>query len=176
MKKTTLVVFTFLFSLFARDAIADTAAFYVISNKPEMNTIVGFRKEDTAAGYRVFGEFPTGGQGTGDLEIPALKKDESHPLANGDDPLISANALVFTSDRKHLIAVNPGNATLSLMAVHDDQTLTVANTVPASDKFPVSVAAFGDLGYTFGRLAVTELMLEPPLDQFPIANEVRPSV
>ena len=82
--------------------------------------------------------------GLGDLEIPALKKDTSHPLANGDDPLISANALAATDDKSYLIAVNPGDGTVSLLKVNPDKSLTTANTVPASDKFPVSIGVHGN--------------------------------
>lgn len=123
----------------ASGSIAADAAFYVISNRVDANTVVGYRKDDSGS-YAMFGEFKTGGTGTGDLEIPALEKDETHPLANGDDPLISANSLAASADRRHFVAVNPGNATLSLMKASDDLTLQSVNTVPASDKFPISVA------------------------------------
>lgn len=86
------------------------------------------------------GEYPTGGAGTGDLEIPDLKKDPSHPLANGDDPLISANSLDTTEDGRFLAVVNPGDATVSLMSVGEDGALRIVNTVHAPDKFPISLA------------------------------------
>lgn len=124
-------------------AAAAEATFYVISNKAEANTVIGFRR-DGAEAYRKFGEFPTGGRGTGDLEIPALKKDPSHPLLNGDDPLISANALAATKDGAFVLAVNPGDGTVSLMAVKADKTLAAVNAAPATDKFPVSIAVHGE--------------------------------
>ncbi len=124
-------------------AAADTSAFYIISNKADANTVVGFRKAESGA-YEMFGEFATNGRGTGDLEIPALQKDETHPLANGDDPLISANAIAATEDRRYVVAVNPGDGTISLMEVADDLTLRSVDTAPASDKFPVSLAVHDD--------------------------------
>ena len=116
--------------------------FYVTSNKVDGNTIVVFQ-EDASGKFHMSGEYLTGGKGTGDLEIPALKKDETHPLANGDDPLISANAIEATKDRKYLVTVNPGDGSISLMRNSGDQGLKSVNTVPASDRFPISVAIFG---------------------------------
>ena len=75
-----------------------------------------------------------------DLEVPALQKDETHPLANGDDPLISAYALSATADGKHIVVVNPGNATVSLMEIKEDGTAISVNTAQSTDKFPISVA------------------------------------
>jgi len=130
--------------LLAGPAFAENSAFYVVTNKSDGNSVIGYRQSDSGR-YQMIGEFKTGGIGTGDLEIPALKKDETHPLANGDDPLISANAIAATEDRRFVVVVNPGDSTISLMTVADDLTLKPANTVTASDKFPVSVAIFKDM-------------------------------
>ena len=132
------------FSVTASMAFAETAAFYVVSNKAEGNSVIGFKRTDTGS-YEMFGEFSTGGIGTGDLEIPALEKDETHPLANGDDPLISANAVIATDDRRFVIAVNPGDGTISLMEAAEDLTLHSLDTAPASDKFPISLAVHGNM-------------------------------
>lgn len=125
-------------------AAADTSAFYIISNKADANTVVGFQRAESGD-YELFGEFATGGRGTGDLEIPDLKKDETHPLANGDDPLISANAIAATEDRQYVVAVNPGDGTISLMEMADDLTLRSIGAASASDKFPVSLAVHDDI-------------------------------
>lgn len=92
-----------------------------------------------------WGSTQTGGLGTGDLEIPALKKDPTHPLANGDDPLISAYGVVASKDKQHVVAVNPGDASISLMRVNDVGGLALVNKVKSSDRFPVSVAIEGTL-------------------------------
>ncbi|ACA89140.1 lactonase family protein [Shewanella woodyi] len=115
---------------------------YVASNKADGNTVVGFRSLANGK-FKQLGEFPTGGEGTGDLEIPALQKDETHPLANGDDPLISANGIVATDDGRHVLVVNAGDSTISLLRVNKDGSLTQKNTVEAGDKFPVSIASHG---------------------------------
>ena len=124
-------------------ASAEQSRFYVVSNKSGENTVVGYAGSD-AGGYSMIGEFGTGGKGTGDLEIPALQKDPNHPLANGDDPLISAEAITSVHDGKMAAVVNPGDATVSLMSVSENGSLELVNSVAASDLFPVSLASHGD--------------------------------
>lgn len=117
---------------------------YVVTNKAEGNTVAAFRADNTAP-LSLVAEYATGGLGTGDLEIPALEKNPQHPLANGDDPLISANALAAAADGTWLIVVNPGDGTLSLMNREKDGSLQAVNSEPASDRFPVSVAIHDEL-------------------------------
>ena len=119
--------------------MATTDIVYVATNRREGNTVAAFSVSREGAITKI-AEYPTGGNGTGDLEVPALRKDPTHPLANGDDPLISAYGIRLTRDRKHLLAVNPGSASVSLMKVMPDGALEHVNTVDASDRFPVSVA------------------------------------
>jgi len=119
-----------------------TLTLYVATNKADGNTLVGFRRLSDGQFERI-GEFATGGTGTGDLEIPALTKDETHPLANGDDPLISGYGIVATDDSKHVLAVNAGDGTVSLLMVNSDYSLKLVNTAKASDKFPISIASTG---------------------------------
>lgn len=119
-----------------------TLTLYVATNKADGNTLVGFRRSADGQFERI-GEFATGGNGTGDLEIPALTKDETHPLANGDDPLISAYGIVATNDGKHVLAVNAGDSTVSLLTVNTDYSLELVNTATAGDMFPVSIASTG---------------------------------
>lgn len=125
-------------------AQAETTTLYAISNKADGNTVMAFQKDATGA-FAALGEYATGGLGTGDLEIPALEKDPDHPLANGDDPLISAYAIAATDDGGHVLAVNPGDATVALLRVEADKSLALVNTAAATDKFPVSIAAHGDM-------------------------------
>lgn len=115
---------------------------YVATNKADGNTVALFHGD--ANSLVKIAEFNTGGVGTGDLEIPALQKDETHPLANGDDPLISAYGIRATDDGRYLLAVNAGDSSVSLMAVEDKGYLRAVNTVKAGDKFPVSVAVSGN--------------------------------
>ena len=118
------------------------ANLYVATNKADGNTVVHYAKDATGR-FQVAGEYPTGGLGTGDLEIPDLKKDPTHPLANGDDPLISAYAIIASDDRKHLVVVNPGDSSISLLRVTDNGGVTLVNKAKSSDRFPVSIATSG---------------------------------
>lgn len=115
-------------------ATANDSTFYVVSNKADGNTILGYEASDDGH-YEMIGEFRTGGTGTGDLEIPALQKDQTNPLANGDDPLISANALAAPANGKYVVAVNPGDATISLMDVKRNGSLEMKSKADATD-FP----------------------------------------
>ena len=86
--KLTALAFILISAITFADLAAETGetrAFYVASNKADGNTLVGFARQSSGK-FSKIGEFPTGGKGTGDLEIPALQRDVTHPLANGDDP------------------------------------------------------------------------------------------
>lgn len=64
----------YLAALFAfSSAHADTRGFFVVTNNTDQNSIIGYQAGATGD-YQFHGEFPTGGTGTGDLEIPDLKK------------------------------------------------------------------------------------------------------
>lgn len=119
-------------------------AVYVVTNKADENSIIGFT-HDGEGGFIDLGEFPTGGRGTGDLEVPGLSpRDDSHPLLDGQDPLISAYAIQKTQDGRFVLVVNPGDGTISSMKVNDDKTLTAVSTVKSGGAFPISIANHGD--------------------------------
>ena len=120
-----------------------TPDFFVVSNKADGNTIYQFTS-NANGNYVMKGEYNTGGTGTGDLEIPALKKDSTNPLANGDDPLISAYGISSSQDGQNIIVVNPGNSTISLMRQNEEGNISAVNTAPATDLFPISAAVKGD--------------------------------
>jgi len=114
-------------------------AAYVVTNKPEQNSVIGFgRKSDGT--FVTLGEYPTGGKGTGDLEVPGLSpRDDSHPLSDGQDPLISAYAIEKTQDGKFVLVSNPGDGTISSMKVNNDNSLTHVSTVKSGGAFPISI-------------------------------------
>jgi 6-phosphogluconolactonase (cycloisomerase 2 family) len=130
-KKTVFLLSTSLYVLSAQ-------SIYVATNKADMNSIMAYKMQNDGSFKRA--EYKTGGKGTGDLEVPALKKDPTHPLANGDDPLISAYGVTITKDMKNLLVVNAGDASVSLFKINDDESLSLVNTVRIHDKFPLSVA------------------------------------
>lgn len=121
-----------------------TKRLYSVSNKQDDNTVVIYER-DPAGLFALLAEVKTGGKGTGDLEIPALEKDPTHPLMNGDDPLISANAIAQSKDGKSLVVVNPGDGSVSLLDQDESGNVERHNSVSSSDRFPVSVAIHGKL-------------------------------
>lgn len=132
---------------FVAPALISTSAiaadvFYVATNKAAENSVSAFYEKNGQ--YIQLGEYKTGGKGTGDLEVPALQKDPSHPLANGDDPLISAYGITATEDGSYFLVVNAGDSSVSLLKRNEDNSLSAVNTQPASDKFPLSVAVSGN--------------------------------
>lgn len=160
MKKTLLALS--LFAISQHSMAADV--FYVATNDAENNSIAAFQEEKGE--YVQIGSYQTGGKGTGDLEVPSLQKDPNHPLANGDDPLISAYGIVATQDGQYMLAVNAGDATVSLLKRNADNSLTAINTQPASDKFPLSVAVSGNkvavvsVGEDNGKGSVSAYVIE----------------
>jgi len=130
-KKTALL-------LSASLSIVSAESIYVATNKADNNTIMAYKMQHDGSFKK--NEFKTGGKGTGDLEVPALKKDPTHPLANGDDPLISAYGVTVTKDKKNLLVVNAGDASVSMFKINADESLSLVNTVKIHDKFPLSVA------------------------------------
>ncbi len=121
-------------------------ALYVASNKADNNTVVAF-KQLSNGHLKTIGEFKTGGKGTGDLEVPALKKDVSHPLMDGVDPLISAYGIYKTDDNKHVLVVNAGSRSISAFRVESDYRLTLTSTAETKGKFPISIASHADAVY-----------------------------
>jgi len=138
MNKVTSFFYIFLFVIAPNFAHSD--ALYVASNKVESNTIVAFKQLSNGQ-LKPIGEFKTGGKGTGDLEIPALKKDVTHPLMDGVDPLISAYGIYKTDDDKYVLVVNAGSSSISAFKVESDYSLTLTSTANTRGKFPISIAS-----------------------------------
>lgn len=117
-------------------------AVYVVTNKARENTVVAFvRKGDDS--FEKLGEYPTGGRGTGDLEVPGLSpRDDSHPLTDGQDPLISAYGIEKTRDGKYVVVANPGDGTISSLKVNADRSLQHVSTVASGGAFPISITEF----------------------------------
>ncbi|MEO1937102.1 MAG: hypothetical protein ABGW85_00515, partial [Sulfurimonas sp.] len=145
-------------------SIASAQSIYVATNKADMNSIVSYKMMQD--GSFKSSEYKTGGKGTGDLEVPALKKDSTHPLANGDDPLISAYGVTVTKDMKNLLVVNAGDASVSMFKINPDESLALVNTVKIHDKFPLSVAesngnvVIASVGSTNGEGSIEAMQIQ----------------
>ncbi len=119
---------------------------YVATNKIATNSVIAFNQHDNGS-LSVIGEYKTGGKGTGNIEIFDGGYDPTHPLADGVDPLISAYGIFKTKDNKNVLVVNSGDATVSSFRVNKDKSLTLASTVAAGDKHPLSIASHGKIVY-----------------------------
>ena len=117
---------------------------YVVSNKADGNTVIGL-SHDGNGNFTTLGEYPTGGVGTGDLEVPGLSpRDDSHPLTDGQDPLISAFAIQKTRDGQFVLVANPGDGTISSMKINEDYSLSKVSTVKSGGSYPISITNHGD--------------------------------
>lgn len=151
-KNVVLIISLVMFSGFSlvddsiNTEIEPKGTIYVASNKVNENTIVAFSQNKDGS-LKTIGEYPTGGKGTGNLEIFDSGFDSNHPLNDGVDPLISAYGVYKTSDNKNLLVVNSGNGTLSSLRVNRDKSLTVSNVVKTGEKHPLSVASHNNIVY-----------------------------
>ncbi len=126
--------------------IVDSGTIYIATNKTDVNSIVAFNQKADGT-LEEIGEFLSGGAGTGNIEIFDNGYNPTHPLADGVDPLISAYGVFKTTNNKHLLVVNSGDATVSSFAVNKDKSLTLKSTVAAGDKHPLSIASHAKLVY-----------------------------
>ncbi len=133
-------------SALSRVVCASEYMVYSATNRADGNTIAAF-KFDVNGDFSYVKEYETGGKGTGNLEVPALEYDETHPLMDGVDPLISAYGVQVSPDGKHLFVVNAGDATISCLNIKEDGSLALCCKEAAGDKFPVSIAVSQDLIY-----------------------------
>jgi 6-phosphogluconolactonase (cycloisomerase 2 family) len=114
-------------------------AVYTLANASGPNQVASYLRASSGNLSRQ-GRFTTGGQGTG-------------------GGLGSQGALVYHAAQKRFFAVNPGDATISMLALGSDGELTALSTVASGGVRPVSLAVRGDLVYvanqgTLGGAAV----------------------
>ncbi|WP_103070174.1 lactonase family protein [Aquimarina sediminis] len=132
---------------------------YVATNKVESNSVVGFARQADNS-LIPLGEFKSGGKGTGKIEIFDWGYDETHPLKDGIDPLISAYGVFKTPDNKFILVVNAGDGTISSFKLMPDRTLLLSDTKPAGDIHPLSIATHNNLVYVAS--AGSQEMPTPP--------------
>lgn len=121
-------------------------SFYVATNKTDANSLVGFARMQDGS-IKNLGEFKTGGKGTGNVEIFDWGYDETHPLKDGIDPLISQYGIFKSENGKNIFVVNSGDGTVSSFSVKEDRTLELVDTKPAGDAHPLSIAASKNIVY-----------------------------
>jgi 6-phosphogluconolactonase (cycloisomerase 2 family) len=102
---------------------------YVNNNTAVHNSISGFDRHADGSLTPIAGSpFITGGAGTG---------------AN----LASQGAIQFSGDGRYVLAVDAGSNQVSVLRVHNDGSLQLADTVESGGSMPLSIAVHGDLVY-----------------------------
>ena len=119
---------------------------YIATNKTDNNSLVGFARM-TDGTMKPLGEFKTGGRGTGNIEIFDWGYDETHPLKDGIDPLISEYGVYKSENNRNIFVVNSGDGTISSFNVMPDRTLKLVDTKAAGDAHPLSIASSKNLVY-----------------------------
>ncbi|MCM5662200.1 lactonase family protein [Galbibacter mesophilus] len=129
-----------------RKAPSQTETVYVATNNASENSIVAFNQNQDGS-LTMLGEYPTQGKGTGNIEIFDWGYDNTHPLKDGVDPLISAYGIQKTQDNSFVLVVNSGDASISSLKVNADKSLTFADKEKAGDIHPLSIATYGKVIY-----------------------------
>lgn len=148
-----------------RAALARTGSsgfVYVMTNDPQGNAVVQFRRSSTGALTRV-GEVSTGGLGGTGNGAGAL------------DPLGSQDSLLLGGAGALLLAVDAGSDEVSALSV-SGSGLHLLNTVSSGGSFPNSVALHGNLVYVLnaqGTPNVSGFTLSPTDGLTPIAGSTR---
>jgi 6-phosphogluconolactonase len=142
-------------SLSAR-GVDDVGAVFALTNSPAGNAVVAYsRAADGSLGPA--GTFATGGAGSG-------------------AGLGSQDAIVVTSDRRFVLAVNAGSNSISVFRIRQDQ-LQLVDTEPSGGIMPTSIAVRNGLVVVLNAGApnnITGFQLSPAGDLSPIPGFTRP--
>jgi hypothetical protein len=104
-----------------------------MTNDPVDNEVVRL-SDTTGTGLTVVDSTSTGGMGIGTLALPDLSDGD------GVDPLVSQGALHKMG--RHLLAVNAGSGSVSVLDVAADGSLTLADQADV-EGYPNSIASRG---------------------------------
>ncbi|MBC7988038.1 MAG: beta-propeller fold lactonase family protein [Luteimonas sp.] len=113
---------------------------YTMTNASAGNEVVAFRRGDNGMLTKI-AAYPTGGNGLGSTEIsPATPQD-------GTDVLASQGSIQMSPDKRTLVAVNAGGATVTSFSIGRDGGLTRVSTLPSGGLQPNAVAVSNSLVY-----------------------------
>jgi 6-phosphogluconolactonase (cycloisomerase 2 family) len=104
------------------------SALYILSNEATSNAIIEYARSTTTGALSEFGEFPTGGAGTG-------------------VGLASQGALIFDVASNHFFAVNAGDNSISELALNLDGSISLLSNVPSGGTSPISLTLSGTTLY-----------------------------
>ncbi|HEX3651663.1 MAG TPA: beta-propeller fold lactonase family protein [Rhizomicrobium sp.] len=137
-----------------------TGHVYVLSNQPNGNSIVVFRRHADGT-LKSVGSFATGGNGAG----------------SGPDPLGSQNPVVLSGGGHLLFAVNAGSNTITAFRVSGDNLIPL-NTVPSGGTLPVSLTVRHGLVYVLnagGMPNISGFTIDPKTDELvPLRHSTQP--
>ncbi|WP_417330340.1 lactonase family protein [Halomonas cupida] len=156
MKKILMAMLTLAsFNVLAKDI---TGGVYVATNRADENSIVGYAQYSDGT-LSLIGEYETGGEGTGLVELFGLPYDaeSGHTFSDGIDPLASAYGLWRSWDNRNVLVANAGDGTISSLRVQDDLSLELVNVVEAGEAKPNAIA-------TFNNYVFVASMIEDPDD------------
>ncbi len=111
-------------------------AVYILSNDATSNHIIEYARSATTGELTPFGEFPTGGAGTG-------------------AGLGSEGALVFDATSNHFFAVNTGDSSISELALNLDGSISLLSNVPSGGTAPISLTLSGTTLYVLNAGSAT---------------------
>lgn len=107
---------------------------YAMSNDLDANSIVAYGRNEDGT-LELIDTYLTGGKGG------------IFDGGEGLDPLISANSVIMTDDREHLLAVNAGSESVSVFRVNEDSSLTLTDHTRVYGVGPNSIAYSNGLVY-----------------------------
>jgi 6-phosphogluconolactonase len=111
-------------------------AVYIMSNDAVSNAIIEYARSTTTGALTPFGEYPTGGAGTG-------------------AGLASQGALLFDATSHHFFAVNAGDSSISELALEADGSLHLLSSVPSGGTAPISLTLSGTTLYVLNAGSAT---------------------
>jgi 6-phosphogluconolactonase (cycloisomerase 2 family) len=111
-------------------------ALYILSNDATSNQVIAYGRSTSTGALTPFGEFPTGGAGTG-------------------QGLGSQSALVFDATSNHFFAVNAGDDSISELALDLGGSLSLLSKVSSHGTAPISLAVSGTTLYVLNAGSAT---------------------
>ena len=135
-------------------------AVYIMSNDAVSNEIVEYTRSTTTGALTPFGEYPTGGAGTG-------------------MGLASQGALIFDATSNHFFAVNAGDNSISELSLDVDGSTHLLSSVPSGGTAPISLTLSGktlyvlNAGSATGAANISGFTVDPG-GIIPIPNSTQP--
>ncbi len=117
-------------------ATSAPAAVYIMSNDAVSNEIIEYTRSTTTGVLSAFGEYPTGGAGTG--------------MGLG-----SQGALLFDATSNHFFAVNAGDSSISELALDVNGSIHLLSSVPSGGTAPISLTLSGTTLYVLNSGSAT---------------------